>query len=110
MNNKEINASEVLMPSQTIAEPNITESLQFVRFGSNNKIRFGQDFRFGKGLPDDVNFYPIEEMDNRYIVFIGDGYGIQSKHKISGKYGNGAIFVFKDDIPELVEWCRANFL
>jgi hypothetical protein len=87
-----------------------TANLAFVRFDKENKIRFGQDFRFFEGLPSDVNFYPIEETQSGYMVFIGNGYGIQSKHKIDGKYGNGAVFVIKEEITELLEWCRLNFL
>jgi hypothetical protein len=49
-------------------------------------------------------------MENGFMVFVGDGYGILPKHNIGGSYGNGAVYVVKDDIPDLIEWCRANFL
>jgi hypothetical protein len=103
-------SDEIKNVQPLLQQHNVTGSLPFARFASNNEIRFGQDFRFWQGLPDDVNFYPIEETQNGYIVFVGDGYGIRSEHKLAGKYGNGAVFVVKDDIPDLVEWCRANFL
>lgn len=89
----------------------ITENLPFVRFSNNNEIRFGQDFRFWKGLPEDVDFFPIEETANELMMFVGDGYGILPEHKITGRYGSGAIYVFKCDMSdELIEWCRENFL
>lgn len=99
-----------LLSSPNCSNTDVTGSLPFVRFASNNEYRFGQDFRFFKGIPSDVEFYPVEESDNGLITFIGDGYGILPKYKLAGKYGNGAIFVFKADIKHLVEWCRANFL
>jgi len=91
------------------AKPYVTGSLRFVRFANKNQIRFSQDHRFWKGIPDNVNFYPTDEFAG-YITFIGDGYGIQPEHNLAGKYGNGAITIIKDDIPDLVEWCRTNFL
>lgn len=94
---------------QPIVE-NVTESLQFVRFTSNNEIRFCQDHGFWKGLPDDIQFYPVEETPNGLMVFVGDGYGLLPKYGVAGKYGNGAVYVFINDIPDIIDWCRANFI
>ena len=100
---------EVSTLSQTIAKPHVTGSLPFVRFASGNKIRFFMDFNTWEGVPDDVQFYPIDELHNGLIGFIGDGYGVLPKYNAAGKYGSGSIHIPKDQIPELVEWCRANF-
>jgi hypothetical protein len=105
-----MHTDEIKNVKPLLQQHNVTGSLPFVRFSSDNEIRFGQDHSFWKGLPDDIQFYPIEETQNGLMVFVGDGYGILPKHKVAGKYGNGAVYVFKDDIPDLVEWCRANFL
>lgn len=94
-----------------VGNTHVTGSLPFVRFASGNKIRFFMDHGLWEGLPDDIQFYPIDELDNGLIGFIGDGYGVlKGKHSIAGKYGSGSIYIPKDQIPELVEWCRANFL
>lgn len=91
-----------------------TGYLPYVRFNEDNEIRFGQDSCFWKCIPDNINFYPIEETQNGLIVFIGDGHGILKSHRekynIHGSYGNGAIYVFKDDILDIVDWCKKNFL
>ena len=88
----------------------VVKNLFSVRFGSDNQYRYFQDHCFYRGIPDNVDFYPTEEIGNGSMVFIGDGHGIQKKHGIVGEYGNGSIFVRIDDIPHLVEQCRANFL
>ena len=84
-------------------------SMSYIKFDENNEYRYFQDFSWWKGAPSDVMFYPVAETPNS-IVFVGDGYGIQDKHKMPGKYGNGSIFIFKDSIPHLLEWCRNNML
>lgn len=88
----------------------VTGSLPFVRFASENNIKFFMDHRLWQNVPDDVNFHPIDEYDNGLFGFVGDGYGILPKHNLTGKYGSGSIHIHKSEIPELVEWCRANFL
>jgi hypothetical protein len=72
-----------------------------IKFDTNNEIPYYQDHGFHKNLPDDVNFYPIE-MDDRFIVLIGDGYGIMEKHGLSldGSYGNGSISILRKDFDE----------
>lgn len=101
-----------LFVSGNAANPDVTGCLPFVRFNPDNKYKFYQDFRWWEGIPDNVNFYPESEKKDS-IVFVGDRHGIMDKHKqkgISGEYGNGSIFVYKEYIPHLLEWCRANFL
>lgn len=94
------------------ANKDVTGNLYFVRFNPDNKYRFFQDMRWREGVPSNVNFYPESENDDS-IVFVGDGYGITNKHRekgVYGSYGNGSIFVYKEYIPHLLEWCRVNFL
>lgn len=93
-----------------LQQTDVIRSLLVVRFASGNQYRYFQDHAFWRGLPSDVDFYPVAETHNGAMIFVGDGYGVQSKHGIAGKYGNGAVYVEIADIPHLVEQCRANFL
>ena len=52
----------------------------------------------------------IEAWDLGFCIGNTVKYISRAGKKETGKYGNGAVYVFKDDIPDLVEWCRANFL
>lgn len=88
--------------------------LPFIKFAENNEYRFCMDFRFFKNVPSNVKFYPVEEINNGLMTFIGDGYGIQQHHKekfgLSGEYGSGSISIYTFDIPHLLDWCRKNLL
>ena len=84
-------------------------SMSYIKFAEDNEYKYFQDMRWWQNAPSDVMFYPVSDNPNS-IVFIGDGYGIQEKHCLPGKYGNGAIFIYKDSIPHLLEWCRNNML
>lgn len=81
-----------------------------IRFDKDNEYIYGQDFRFLKGVPSDIDFYPLEETRNGLIIFIGDKHGIRPEHNLAGEYGNGAIDIRVTDIPHLIDWCRNNVL
>lgn len=88
----------------------ITGSLFYVEFTKGNGIGFYQDFGWKKELPDDIKFFPIKSNDTD-IKFIGDEYGIIPNNilRLEGKYGNGAIYIEKKDLPEeLLELCLNN--
>lgn len=68
-----------------------------VVFEPGNQIPYGQDFRFLRGIPDDIPF-TVHEYANEYMLR-GPGYGDP------GNYGNGALFVTAfDAVGEL--WDR----
>lgn len=90
------------MDNQTLLD--VIETKSFVHFAEGNKYRFWQDYSNWEGIPSSIDFYPVKEV-NGSIVFIGDGYGILPQHKLVGKYGSGAIYVFKSQIPHLIELC-----
>jgi hypothetical protein len=61
-----------------------------MKFPPNNKIRYGQDFRFFMGVPSDVDF-TVEFIgkDKSLARLTAPGYG--------GKpYGNGAIYLYEN--------------
>lgn len=104
------------MKKQTLILPQgeIIEKLPSIQFSEDNTYRFCKDFGFFRNVPSNVKFYPVEVTNNGLITFIGDGYGVSKthtdKHGIVGKYGNGNISIFTEDIPHLVEWCTENSL
>jgi len=61
-----------------------------MKFRKDNKIGYGQDHHYHKGIPSDVNFL-VRESSNAFILR-GNGYG-----NFCGKnnYGNGALYVRK---------------
>jgi hypothetical protein len=59
---------------------------KYYKFPKNNKIPYGQDFSFPRGIPSDVVFERHEFMETR-TKLIGLGHGA------TNSYGNGAIFV-----------------
>jgi hypothetical protein len=69
-----------------------------VKFPKDNKIVYGQDFGWYKGVPSDVDF-EVEGIIQNRINLVADGYG-----RLGGnKYGNGSICVYlKEDFkPEI---------
>jgi len=64
-----------------------------MKFRKGNKIKFGQDFTFKKGIPHNIDF-TIERFNEAHFIkdrkyrLIADGYGRK------GNYGNGAIYPY----------------
>lgn len=54
-----------------------------------NRIGYGQDFGFHRGLPVDVDFTVTREGDHGFSL-IAHGYGLMG---VPGGYGNGRLFV-----------------
>ena len=73
---------------------------QTVRFPKDNKINYGQDMGFHRGVPSDVDF-EIEEFTDDRVRLIADGYGVLGKG--GNKYGNGSIYVNKKDMKLIKE-------
>ena len=71
-----------------------------IRFQSNNGIMYYQDRRFHDNIPDNVDFYPIK-LDERFIKFIGDRYGIMKHHNLHRSYGNGSISIFVTEFSDI---------
>ena len=80
----------------SLAIPQPDEDRKTIRFPKNNKIWYGQDFRQWKGVPSNIDF-EIGEICGDSIKLVADGYGRLGK---GNKYGNGAIYVSKKDIPQ----------
>ena len=105
---------ETKQQKDKLPQGDLIGSIPFIQFAEDNEYRFCLDFSFTRNIPSHVRFYPFEEFGNGLITFIGDGYGILAEHSLKyglvGQYGNGSILVYQDDIPHLLDWCRANFL
>lgn len=61
-------------------------------FKKGNKVKYGQDFRFWKGIPGGIVFEVSGSMD--HLVLTAPGYGEK------GNYGNGALHVMRDNFDE----------
>lgn len=86
-----------------------TGSINYLVFGENKMIYLQDHFK-RQGIPKDVRFFPLNEVEGT-IAFAGDGYGWLDYLGFNGKYGDGSIYVFTKDLPEdIVTWCRANFI
>jgi hypothetical protein len=63
------------------------------KFKKGNKIPYGQDFRFNKGIPHGIKFV-VTPASTEMINLTGEGYGK------TGNYGNGSLHVLLKDFPE----------
>lgn len=82
------------MDSKEIIE---LKTIPVVSFKENN-IVFFQDMQHWSGVPSNVDF-SVTKYSNGY-KFIGESYG-----SMSGKYGNGAIYIINSHLPEYFhEW------
>jgi len=63
-----------------------------------NDIPYMQDHGFWRGIPTGVEFF-IEECSDS-VKLIGEGYGALKDNRFGLRYnyGNGAIYVLKDDL------------
>ena len=69
-----------------------------MRFYPDNKIKYGQDFRFFQGIPANVDF-KVEKSGENYIL-TSYGYG-QLKPWDKHSYGNGSLHVYDQSLtPE----------
>ena len=66
-----------------------------MRFSPDNKIKYGQDFRFLQGIPDNVDF-KVEKSGKNYTL-IAYGYG-QLKPWDKHSYGNGSLHIFGESL------------
>lgn len=70
-----------------------------INFPEGNQICFNMDFRFWCGVPHDIDFFVEKETGNGYYIELwADGYGGGINGRPGG-YGNGSIFVRKEDLP-----------
>ena len=89
-----------------------TAGIQYAVFPEGNEIEWHADWTNYVGVPSNRLFYPKEEV-NGNIVFIADGYGLLSNNEfgLQGAYGNGAVYIPIENLPEeIVEWARNNFI
>jgi len=67
-----------------------------IRFPDGNRILYGQDFSYHRGLPSDIDFEIVEYDENRAILK-GPGYG-------GLPYGNGRISISRTQkLPPLYQ-------
>jgi len=69
-----------------------------IRFYEND-IKYGQDMRFYKGIPQNVSF-TVEKSGIDYLLK-ADGYGYGNR----GNYGNGALYIYSTRLNEKVKEC-----
>ena len=61
-----------------------------------NDLRYHQDFRCNlRPIPSDLHFHLVGETNGLYQM-VADGYGALPRYSIDGSYGNGALFVPRD--------------
>ena len=65
---------------------------KIVKFRKNNKIPYGQDMQYYKGVPSGIEFEIFPFQSNR-VKLIADGYG-----NLEGNYGNGAVYINTKDL------------
>lgn len=58
-------------------------------FRKGNKIPYGQDHRFHRGLPHGVSFRARRLANARLVVLDAPGYG-----ELGGDHGNGALYAY----------------
>lgn len=62
-----------------------------MRFRPDNKIRYGQDHCFYRGIPSGVEFQ-VERFGDSMYRLTGHGYGVLGEG--SEAYGNGQLYVW----------------
>ncbi|GEM_PF-3254689 len=63
-------------------------------FRKDNRILYGQDFRFFRGIPSGVDF-AVEEERSGIFVLTAHGYGLRRKSYLQAgdAYGCGSLYV-----------------
>jgi len=61
-----------------------------MRFRRDNKIKYGQDHRFFRGIPAGVEFRVARFLADKYCL-VGCGYGCQDH---ANCYGSGSLIVY----------------
>lgn len=75
-----------------------------IKFKKGNKIKFLQDFSFLIGVPSDIPFN-IEDYSEERLRLTSNGYGFGVPGQPDGEYGNGAIYIFKEELEQNIgQW------
>lgn len=66
-----------------------------MKFRKGNKIYYGQDFRYRRGVPSGINFQ-VSKWKMGFVLR-ADGYGL------FGNYGNGALFLYNSRLSKILK-------